>query len=267
MKLWKRRLFVEVDGRTLPSELTVNFTIPFSEVPETDSGEIEIYNLSKDSVRRIRKGSKIRLSAGYESDYGNIFYGEVLSVGTHWDAVDKITTIVLGDSSTDYRRLRYSRSFAPNITNDEVLRYLITRAGLGIGDFDTVKNPSYPTGLLLQGKLQDLIKRCVNVSGSKFYVNRMRAYVRPHNKGQQVGFLLNKDTGLVEIPEEIETEINEKVYRGYSVVSLLNHQIDVDNIIKIESKTANGYFRVSSGVHEGSNNENDYYTTMEVYPI
>lgn len=267
MKLWKRRLYVEVDGVTLPDILTVNFSINFSEQPDTDSGEVTIYNLSKDSVRRIKKNSKIRISAGYDDDYGNIFYGQVLHIQTYWDGVDKVTNITLGDSSTSYRRLQYSRSFAPNVTNDEILLHLITRAGLGIGDFDTVKNPVYPHGVNVSGKLQDLINRYAKASGSRFYVNKMRAYVRPQRKGQQIGFRLDKDTGLIEIPEEIETEIDEKVYKGYSVRCLLNHQIDVDNIIQIKSKSANGYFRVSSGTHEGSNTDNDYYTTMEVYPI
>jgi len=247
--------------------LTTEFTVNFSEEPETYSGEVTIYNLSKSTVRRIKKGSIIRISAGYEQDYGNIFYGQVLLANTYWDGVDKKTEITLGDSSTDYRRLYYSRSFAPNITNDEVIRHLLTRAGLGIGDINTVKNITYPNGLLLQGRLQNLIAQRVNISGSKFYVNKMRAYVRPRNKGNQIGFSLSKDTGLVEIPEEIEKEIDEKVYRGYSVKCLLNHQINVDNIIQIKSKTANGYFRVSSGTHDGSNKDNDYYTTMEVYPI
>lgn len=266
-KLWKRRLHVEINGRTIPSDLTVEFKINFSEKPDVDTGDIKIYNLSKQTVRSIKEGSVIRVSAGYMTTYGNIFYGQVLSATTSWSGPDKITEITLGDVNQDYRKMRYSKSFAPGITNDEVIAHLITRSGLGIGDLDTVKNPVYKNGLQVNGRIYDSIQKYARVSGSKFYINNMRAYVRPRNKSNGVGFLLNKDTGLVDIPEPIETEIDEVVYNGYKIKSLLNHNIGVDNVVRIESKTANGEFRVSSGAHEGGNNENSYYTTMEVYPV
>lgn len=266
-KLWKRRLHVEINGRTIPSDLTVEFNVNFSEEPDIDTGDLTIYNLSKQTVQSIKEGSTIRISAGYETTYGNIFYGQVLDVVTSWNGPDKITEITLGDTNEDYRKMRYGKSFSPGVTNDEVLAHLITRSGLSIGDLDTVKNPVYKNGLQVNGRIYDSIRKYARVSGSKFYIKNMRAYIRPHNKSNGVGFLLNKDTGLVDVPEPIETEIDEVVYNGYKITSLLNHNIDVDNVIRIQSKTANGEFRVSSGTHEGGNNDNSYYTTMEVYPV
>lgn len=267
MKLWNRKVDISVGGVTVPRELTVNFSVNFSEDPNVDNGEVSIYNLSKSKVNQISKDSTISISAGYDGDYGNIFFGQVLDVGTTWDGVDKVTKIMLGDVTTDYRRLEYSKSFAPGTTNDEILLQLISRAGLGIGEFDTVKNPVYPNGLLLQGNIQNLIKRCVSVSESRFYINKTRVYIKPYNEGRVTGFLLDKDSGLIDSPEATEKEIDGEVYKGFNVRCLLNHQINVDNIVEIKSKTANGMFRVSSGTHEGGNNENEFYTTMEVYPI
>lgn len=267
MQLWKRRLFVEVDNYTIPPILTTKFLVNFSEVPETDSGEVTIYNLSSDTLKKIKKNSVIRISAGYENDYGNIFYGQILDVATGWDNVDKVTTITLGDSNTNYRRMSYSRSFAPGTTNDEILRHLITRSGIGIGDFDTVVNPVYRNGLTVKGKLQTLITNHANIAKSRSYVNKSRIYIRPPRKSNTTSFLLDKNSGLVDAPEQFEKEENEKKYIGFSVKSLLNHQLNVDQVIQIKSRTANGYFRVSSGKHEGGNYENEYYTTMEVYPI
>lgn len=267
MTLFKRRVYVEYDGVTLPSILTTEFDINFSEKPDVDTGNIKIYNLSKSTVNRLKKGKNIRISAGYEGDYGNIFYGEILNHHTSWQGVDKVTEITLGDSNINYRKLKYSKSFAPNTDNDEVIRHLVTRAGLGIGDFQTVKNRVYKNGLVVSGPIQNSIKKHIAISGSKSYIKKGRIYIRPQTKGNRTGFELNKDTGLVDIPEPIETEIDEKIYKGFNVTSLLNHQLEVDSIILIKSKTANGYFRVSNGTHQGSNQDGDFYTTMEVYPI
>lgn len=267
MELWKRRVHVEIDGKTIPRDLTVEFSINFSEEPDIDTGDITIYNLSKHTIRAMRVGSVVRLSAGYESTYGNIFYGKVLFVNTYWDGADKVTEITLGDTNEDYRKMKYGKSFSPGTTNDEIIAHLITRSGLGIGDLDTTKNPVHKNGLRVSGRLYDSIKKYVNLSNSKFYIKNMRAYVRPRGKANQMTWLLNKDTGLIDKPEPIETEVDEVVYHGYKIKSLLNHNIDVDNVIRLESSVASGEFRVSSGAHEGNNNEGDYYTTMEVYPV
>ena len=267
MELWKRRLHVEIDNKVVPSDLTVEFKINFSEKPDVDTGDLKIYNLSKHTIRAIKTNSVVRISAGYESTYGNIFYGNILYVSTTWNGPDKITEITLGDATQSYRKMRYGKSFAPGTTNDEVLAHLITQSGLGIGDLDTTRNPVHKNGLRVDGRLYDLIQKYVNLSNSKFYIKNMRAYIRPRGKANQMTWLLNKDTGLVDTPEPIETEIDEVVYNGYKVKSLLNHNIDVDNVIRIDSRTARGEFRVSSGTHEGGNNENSYYTTMEVYPV
>lgn len=264
MQLFKRQTFVEYEGKTFGDPLTIEFDVNFSEEPETDTGSVKIYNLSKNTLSQIKSGKNIRISAGYESTRGNIFNGQAIDITTTWSGVDKVTEFILGDSTSKYRNDKVTRSFAPGSTSDDILMYLITKAGLGIGDFSPVKTIQFPNGFTINERLQTAIKKMVAQTQSKYYIKGMLAYVRATNKGDVRGFTLNKDTGLLDIPEEFVKEIGEKEYKGYKVKMLLNHQISVDSIIIIQSKTANGTFRVSSGSHESSS---DYITTAEVYPI
>lgn len=93
------------------------------------------------------------------------------------------------------------------------------------------------------------------------YINKGRIFIRDENKGTETGFLLNSDTGLISSPEKVEEEKDGQKIIKYKVQSLLNHKIGVDSLIKIESKTINGNYRVESGVHTG-----DFITEMIVVP-
>lgn len=264
MELWKRRVVVSVGNHTFGEPLKIEFDIAFSETPDTDIGSIRIWNLSKNTLNTLKSGMTLRITAGYQETYGNIFNGEVVDILTTWQGVDKITEFVLADSTKQYRSSKLTKSFAPNTTSDEILLYLIAKAGLGIGEFNPVKTVNFPNGITINEGVQSAIKKMIIQSQSKYYVKGGMAYVRNPSKGDMRGFVVSKETGLIDMPELSVKEIKEKEYKGYKIKMLLNHEVTTDSIVQIKSRTANGLFRVSSGAHESSN---DFLTTAEVYPI
>jgi hypothetical protein len=123
------------------------------------------------------------------------------------------------------------------------------------------------------------------------HITRKTIYISGRNEGTETSVLIDKDSGLLDTPESFEKEENYKVnktvvsnvkkgkktvkkietkeedksrtLRGYKVKMLLNHRIKTDAIIHINSKTANGKFRVGSGTHNGG----EFITEVEVYAI
>ena len=265
--LWKRKIALSVGGKVITNPLRIEIDVTFSEVPETDIGKVTVYNLQDGTINAISAAKTMRISAGYESDYGNIFNGEVINATTKWSGNDKVTEFELADSNKKYREERVTKSFAPGTTSDEVLMYLIGKVGLGIGEFSPVKTINYPNGITITGRAQDSIKKIINETESKYYIKGNTAYVRNPKKGDMQGFVLNKNSGLVDTPERFtKTEGDDEVV-GYKIKSLINHQITTDSIIFVESREVSGMFRVSEGTHSGSNIDGQLLTEMEVYPI
>ena len=123
---------------------------------------------------------------------------------------------------------------------------------------------TYKLGKTIKGYCSDSLKRLVKDTKSKMYINKKRITIRDEKKGNDIGFLLNSETGLVGNPtlnkddsgdktdlrnSEKKKKKNKEEKKTWKVICLLNAKIETDSIIKIESKTCNGQFRVVSGKH------------------
>lgn len=260
-KLWHRKVELIAGGKSFTNDrFEIDFRIPFDDYDEPNISTIEIYNLSDNSISAIERGQNIILNAGYEGDVGTILQGTIEELSTRWEDVDKITRIVVGEGSEPWLTAYVSKSFTPGMTASAVLRELVGQFGMELGEFNVAKDITYPRGLSVSGMLQDVMRDIVSDTGSKFYISNGKIYIRPWKDGTETGYLLYADTGLIESPQPFQDyDYEGNVIKGYKVVMALNHRVGVDSIIQIESKTANGIFRVQSGVHYG-----DFTTEVEV---
>lgn len=264
MKFWIREVDLKAGGKEFKgSDFTIDFRVPFSTSKEPDISEVQIYNLSKDSISSIEAKAYVILNAGYKGDIGNILSGKIENINTEWQGVDKITTIKVSDGGFEWRNTKVQKTYQANSTAKYIMSDLASMLGLEISEISPKKNITYQLGKSISGSVELALKQLAKDTESKMYIHKGRLYIRDENKGTEIGFLLNSDTGLIGSPERIEEE-NEKKQKviKYKVKSLLNHKIGVDSIIKVESRTINGTYRVESGVHTG-----DFITEMVVVPI
>jgi hypothetical protein len=83
-------------------------------------------------------------------------------------------------------------------------------------------------------------------------------------------YLLGPDTGLIRIPKRItigSENGTDKDQSGWDVECLLNGAINIDDYLRIESKTVTGYFRVYSLDIEGDNLEGAWLTMARVLEV
>lgn len=269
MDLFGRVIQLQVGGKTVPSILTVYFDIPFDDTEDVNTANIKIYNLSDKTIRGIKNNSSISLFAGYETDIGLIFNGKVKSSETYWSGSDKITEINGIDDVGNYLNKKVVKTFAPGTSASTVLSYLIGEAKLGIGELNPVDNFVYRNGKTLKGTIPTLLKSIVKDTKSKMHINRKRIYIRDPKKGDATGFVIDKESGLIDSPEKIEIEDvgkddgNKKTEIGWQVNTLLNHKVTVDTIFQLKTKSVNGQFRVRKGRHRCDGSA--YYTESEVF--
>lgn len=254
MILFNRRSSLIIgDSQYNSDTLDFDFTVPFSTSSENDVSEVAVYNLSPTSVKKIKKGTDVSLSAGYGDDTGMILNGEVVSYRTVSENADKKTVLKVSSKIHALREKNINRTYAVGITSKDILTDLSFEISAAIGEINPVKNVTYKKGKTISGRVYDIIKDIAEETESKFYIDKNRIYIRDKNKASVTGFLLSNETGLISSPEEKED--------GFNVMCLLNHNIYPDSMIIIKSKTVNGTFRVVKGRHTS-----DYITEMEVKP-
>lgn len=292
------KLFKRVSEATIGNQifngdkLTIYFTVPFDDGAEANICNIKIYNLSNDTINKLKNKDKVFLNAGYVGNAGSILDGFVKAILTNKDGVDKITTIDVIDGKDTWYGKPINITYKTNTTGKQILSDLAKKTGLGIGNITLPINKAYTGGKTLKMSISEAINEIANECGAKSHVNRGKLYVRPKNAGDNTNILLNADSGLIESPSPIEKEEKYKVtekkikkikkkgklvnkventivektrtIKGWNVKCLLNHRITTDSIITIQSKTANGKFRVESGKHISDGGS--FYTEIEVYP-
>lgn len=266
-----------VSDREITDPLTIKFSVPFGDDEKVDTIDIQVYNLKDETINAITANQIAVLSAGYEDDNGVIFNGTLKKKETKWEGLDKVTTFKCIDSTEDYTKSVFKKTYGRNTKASLILRELAQAAGLAIGDIDLPVDFVYRSGKMLNGKIKTLVAEIAKDCEAKLHINKGRLYVRDRVKGDNLGLDISKETGLIDEPEEIEEEVEDekeskltnpkKQIKGYKIKMLLNHKVTTDIIIKLTSKKISGVFRVSKGEHKGDTSGQEYYTECEVVPV
>ena len=267
---WIRDIDVLAGGKKFQSlgenALEIDFDISFNDKEEPDVSEVTIYNLSEDSINEIKKQGYCIVNAGYR-EMGNkacVVSGDIEDVTTDWEGLDKVTKIKVSDGGKEWRQAKLNKTYAEGTKASLIMQDLCGVLGYEVVEIKPKEDITYKLGKTIKGYCSDSLKRLVKDTKSKMYINKKRITIRDEKKGNDIGFLLNTESGLVGNPtlnkddsedktdlreSEKEKKKNKEEKKTWKVICLLNAKIETDSIIKIESKTCNGQFRVVSGKH------------------
>lgn len=246
------------------SDLDLEFTVNFDDDMEANETEIIVYNLSADTISKLKRHSSISITAGYTGDTGVIFNGFIDRVRTKYDGADKITTIKCFDDIKDHTIT--STSYAKGTKASYILRQLLNKTGLPIAVFKVRRDHTYDSEQTVEGDLMENIKKYSEVCGISTYINMGKIYSRYIKDGDNISFTVKEDTGMIGSPSEFEEEQTAEDYKetvtGYKVTMLLQHRMTTAVIINLSSIVANGKYRVRKGKHTFNNSEST--TEIEV---
>lgn len=255
---------IESEGLTIDNSLDVEFNVPFDDEVESNEAEITIYNLSKTTIGRLKADAEISITAGYGTDTGVIFSGVISKVNTRWSGQDKVTTISAIDDVRQKDKDIDSISFNAGVKASYILKTLVGKLGLPIAVFKVRRDHTYTEAVTVSGGLMNNIKSYAEVCGVSAYINKRKVYVRHLSDGDNLGFTVNVDTGLLDSPEEFTEEVDNEYYtetvKGIKFKMLLEHRITTAAIITLQSRDFTGTYRVREGSHVC--NESDFYTEI-----
>ena len=105
------------------SNLRIAFDIKLTDSQTPNSARIRVYNLSQNLASRVQKEfTYITLQAGYESNFGTIFYGNIKQViyGSE-NNVDTFIDIAAGDGDDGYNYSEGNKTLDGNVKQYEIV--------------------------------------------------------------------------------------------------------------------------------------------------
>lgn len=248
IKLDERVLYVTIEGGTNYAkynypDIEIHIDVPFDDDPTPDEATITIFNLSQNSVNRIKKGHKMTVTAGTKKESGVITEGRISKVHTRISGANKETVISLVDYSFGSKTAEIT--FSDGTRASTILRRLASIAGINIAYMELPTDKKYEKGYKVSGAIEGAFINIIDDCGAAVFYRKGKLYIRNLKKGDDERFNLSADTGLIGSPDYVETED----YKGYNIQCVLQYRIATASIIKLTSRFVSGSYRVKSGRH------------------
>src|SRR5690606_27527182 len=108
-------------------------------------------------------------------------------VSTSWQAVDKITKVVVGDGTALWLTARVNRTWRQGVRASEVARDIIALLGLRLGRLQLPNDVRYPSGKSFSTSAKAALEEIATDCGAKLHVTREAVYLVPPGEWQRVG--------------------------------------------------------------------------------
>ncbi len=266
---WIRKTAVQI-GTIYTDQLDIDFAVSSTAIDQATAttATITIYNMAPQTAKRITAGDLVKIWAGYLNDFGMIYLGRVLTSEGGRDGADTYVKI----SCTDYS---WPGSMQPRIwpkgsSVGDIIRQLYADAALPIGsiinDMGVTLSASYttdPNGKTTIDHLISIINGDPNVVAQNISVHHTilggQACVIASNQTSSEAQLISSKTGLISTAPDTSDTADQ------TVVSLLNWRIQADNLIRLESLSTTGWFKVVSYTHRSDTSR--YQTDLSLKSI
>ena len=262
MRLFDRKAEVIINNRRFAyPDFDIDFSIALDQEAEPNQSSLSLYNVSDTSIAFMKYGSEIIINAGYDKDVGTVFKGQLFWSEKQELETERKVNIIAGDAAQKWMTKTANKKYNGKIKASRVIKDLLSIFGVEIAFFELNKDVEYEKGLTISESVQSALRKIViDDCESRLYVLNGRVFIRKPGTGYNIQFTLNERSGLIGTPQRLDKD--NKI--GYTVFSLLNHRLSINSIIIINSKTANGRFRVDKVIH--NMDRSSFISQMEVFP-
>ena len=259
-------------------DLRITFEITKDQMGYPNLAKIDIWNLNRNNQNRIKNVfDKVLLRAGYDNDNaGLLFSGQIRNVIKVRQDADMITRIWAATDDQGFKEgfLNYTAAA------DTQIKTIIEEAAKTFGDvvigrIDELTGSNKIMGETFSGSTRSILDRLKDDYGFDWFVDDGKLNVLTPTgtlNTEQTAVIISSITGMIGVPGITE--------RGVIAKTLLDHNIKVGKLIKIESQTANvqlgnlyfrdidrtigeGVYKAIKIIHEGDTHANLWQTTVE----
>lgn len=278
-RLFKRKAQVLIGklgftGRLLEG-VRVSFDIDMDDNKETNTGKINIYNLSEETKGLLeKKDTSVILKIGYDgAELSTLFIGNVVEHKDEYNGTDIITRVICKDGYIPLSSKKITLSFSPESTTRQILEKIVGELNLAKGDYSSLPNYSYKQGFSFIGSPGSALDIVLARIGHEWtIVNNVLIITKPNESDKTIlSQFLSPSTGLIGKPERFKEELvktkikNNKSTDGWKIRCLIIPSIQPKNLIKVESSNVNGTFLVKAVKFVGDTHDN--YWSAEIKAI
>lgn len=251
--------------------LHISFSVEKSDTESPNSAKIRIWNLSDQNLRILdTKDVIVELKVGYGENLALILAGNVTYVTTSPDNADRVTEIEVTDGRVALRDANLSISRNGKVNSKDLYSLIAETMGLSIAFAGDLSYATLPNGFSFVGKGKNALQKVAKANGHVWTIqNGVIQITLPGRPANTRGYLLNSDTGLISIPKRIAISQSGEsdALTGWEVEYFLNGAIGVNDVIQLESNTANGYYRVHKVTIDGDNLEGEWICNAQLLEI
>lgn len=221
------------DGLDL-SGLRIVFKIKKSDAQTPNTAEIRVYNLAEETAKQIQKEfTRVVLQAGYESNYGVIFDGNIKQVRMgRENGTDTYIDIAAGDGDDAYNYAIVNTTLAAGAKQSDQINAAagsMASKGVSKGFVGETGATALPRGKVMYGMARDYLRQSAEASGTTWSVQDGKLQVVDRTAVlPNEAVVLNSKTGLIGTPEQTNDGIKAKC--------LLNPLLKIAVRVKIDEK-------------------------------
>lgn len=277
------------------SELRIKFAVKRSDTMTPNVADIRVYNVAEQTALQIRNQfaptqgnntisrnrGRVILQAGYESNFGVIFQGNIKQVILGREsATDTFVDIVAGDGDRAYNFAIVNQTLvAGSKQSDQVSAAsgAMQTKGVGVGHLGEMPQEQLPRGKVMYGNARNYLRDVAQTSDKSWSIQDEKITFVSNTAmlpGERV--VLTSKTGMIGTPQQTNVGVNVKC--------LLNPRIKIGSGIEINNKSienlkinldqpnsaanipaplnADGAYYVLVAEHNGDTRGVDWYTTM-----
>lgn len=272
------RLVVGPAGTTRGIEIVppmrITFEIDKDTEEEPNVHKIRIWNLSPETRAAIIKPDNFAvLYAGYDGEDGPLLIasGNVLDGWVYRDGPDIITQLELRDGYVNVRDTVVSLGYGGGVEARRVIREIAAQMGLSLLMADDAPNRTWANGFSYYGAAHRALHKVTAGTGLEWSIqNGQLQVIARRGVTPRSAFVLAADSGLTNYPERTREGarekarvkdqktgdnrniVSEKQQRdGWRVTSFLLPTVNPGDLIKMESISVQGWFRIEKLTHQG----------------
>ncbi|MGL5654135.1 MAG: baseplate hub protein [Vibrio sp.] len=305
-EFWGRevRILAGEEGKQVPvitEEMSVEIVIRKSLKKDPNRSEMKIFGLTESTSAQITNvNSRVIIQAGYRDQGGAVtcFTGNVLQ-GVRYSTNDCVATEVeMGDGYIPMRDTLVSVSYPKDIAAKTVLADISRQMGLVLRKMPDVQEKNYPTGFAYMGQSFRALDKITAYLGAEWSIqNNELQIIKKGGTAKKYAVVLRSDSGMIGSPElnvrtfsekraiEQGLQKGEKViiiereptktgksadqYRlyGYNVSCYLLPDLEPGDLVRLEAKSVQGWFRVEELEHNIKSQGHEFRTDMKVTAV
>lgn len=287
-ELYGRRWRVSVQasaGTALVVEgLRVQFAVHKAVSTDPSTLDLSIYNLSAESRHRLSsvKDPVVVVEAGYADSMAQLFAGNARTVSHKREGPSWATKVACGDHELAYQTDVVNQSFGAGQGLADAFRGMATSMSvdasqamerLGKGDLSGGLG-QFLNGVVLSGNAYGATDKLVRAADPELswtiQDGKLLIWKGKETVPAGQGTLLSQTTGLIGSPEYAapkKVDPTQPALKLLKAKSLLNPALRPLMLVRMESATVTGNFRVNKVTHRGDSHGSEWYSDLELEPL